>query len=651
MKRIICLLLCIMSIVACCSLTISAASEEASPSIMSELSNMTIGGKQFDEADYPVSSVDSNKYIISVVEKGFKNIGNSPDYALYLYVYNPNCEKIERTNENSVQIGVNLHEGNYYYYGLTLMSVSSDNRFLKFKVKARGNVGVDTLYMMQDAANERVYNIVTLRLYSKGSLAAYGVKKSFLFTGYDFDDTLACEKKDLYALDVEMYSTNWISPNSGAPLATISDHYEINSVYFTLPKSLFEDGTGYDYIESIRADFMKYEMTPIIVTRPGDIDSITKSAITEGTIVDPGSDVDVMDLMWSRDGISALGGPKGYYYYYTASKYLDSVCDKSVSTRYNCLAYYFENADLPEDYQWDYGTVKQLAVSAEELESYFYERYNDPSYDNGKLYNSETHLVVDYNSADFGEDYLYNMRTFMCGKSDLDRWFYQTWYKDDSYLFEDFNVACNKIDVINPADYASGLSSDNYREKADELFISENDMKHFSSICKQAVENDEYVVLLRFGFSYYWCSQVYDANKAGVGYVGPVGFAIQKTFYRSVSLIHIVFSKNGESVVVPVCSNTVDSFGDLYVYEDPTDKHPLIPDDKEDSFSEFWRKTIEFLKKVLKILLIVFLIPLLLPIIYFAMKLFLRLIKAISKLFKKTSSENTGNDVHSNKNE
>ena len=68
MKRILCLLLCLMSIVACCSLTISAASEEASPSIMEELPTLYIDGKQFNEADYPANKEDPNKYVISVVE-------------------------------------------------------------------------------------------------------------------------------------------------------------------------------------------------------------------------------------------------------------------------------------------------------------------------------------------------------------------------------------------------------------------------------------------------------------------------------------------------------------------------------------------------------------------------------------------------------
>ena len=72
-----------MSIVACCSLTISAASEEASPSIMEELPTLYIDGKQFNEADYPVNKEDPNKYVISVVEKGFKSISSSPDFALH----------------------------------------------------------------------------------------------------------------------------------------------------------------------------------------------------------------------------------------------------------------------------------------------------------------------------------------------------------------------------------------------------------------------------------------------------------------------------------------------------------------------------------------------------------------------------------------
>ena len=593
MKKILCLILCLISVVSCCSMTISAASETATV-VENELAQMTVAGEKFSEANYPVDTENSDKYVITVFEKGFKSVSSSSGFGLYVYIYNPNCEEIKNTSENSIQIGINLYADNYYFYGLSLMSKSEDNRFLKYMVVSRGAVGVNTLFMMQEAPNERVYNIGTLRLSVNDTLTSFHAKKSFLFTGYDFDGSLQCQSADLYGIDVKMYDTNWISPNAGFEGATMYDHYELASVYFTLPKSLFAEGTGYDYIESIRADFMKYQCTPIIVTRPGVFDQTTITAIEKGTEISLGGDTDVMDLWWNDNYRSYdlnVGDPIDHFYSESKAVYNDFCGGLTVtnSVYHNYLAYYFESTEIPEDFEWDDGLSQVIAVSAEKLKSYFYERYNDPNYDNSKLYTSEEQIIADYNSADLGEDYLYNMSAYMSNLTSLEKWLFSKYKENDAYIFDSVPKSCNKIDVItDPLKYVNvsdtfeyiNASGEDAKSVADKLFIGVNDVEHFSEICNQADQNNEYVVLLRFGFSEYSCVPVIDIweKMPSIDVVQEcVGFAIEKTFYRSVNLLQIVFSKDEQSIVVPVCSNTVDVFGDLVV-TDPDIGKDLFPD-------------------------------------------------------------------------
>lgn len=642
MKKILCLILCLISIVSCCSMTISAATEEVAPSVEGELAGMTMDGKLFNEADYPVNAEDPNKYILIGWETGFKNLSSSPDFNLFVYVYNPNCEKLRNTDEISVQIGVNMHADNYYFYKLGFMSASQDNRFIKYKVRSRGDVNVDTLYMNQDKPNERVYNFVTLRLNVGGVLKSFDAKKSFLFTGYDFDKSKKAQSADLYGIDVEMFATNWISQNAGFEGATIYDHYEIASMYFTLPKSLFDEGTGYDYIESIRADFMRYQCTPIIVTRPDVFDKTTSDAIEYGTLISPGCGIDVMDLFWSRYPNSVEF--QNAQQFYTESKFLYDRYNKySMSTYYNSLAYYFTSDKIPENFDWDDSTAQVVAVPAEKLEAYFYERYNDPNYANSKLFTSEEHLIVDYNSADLGEDYLYEMSTFTQNKTSFEKWFYEFLYKDESYLFQTFPNACNKIDIITDPSKYINVSDANAKSVADELFIGVNDVEKFSGICNKADLNDEYVVLLRFGFSDYTCMPVFDVWESDLGRSGPVAFAIDKVFYRSVNLLQIVFSKDEQSIVVPVCSNTVDAFGDLSVFDPDITDNPFADDaDWKKDLEELWEK----LQKILKILALCLLLIVLAPVIFFFVRWIFKISRgsanSIKRQIRKDKDDNNG---------
>ena len=595
MKRILCFIFCVLMLVSVCSLPALAA-DEPQKSVMEDLSTLYIDGKQFNEADYPLDPSDKNMYILTVVEKGFLNTSSSPDFALYIYVYNPSGLLVKDKLDNSVQIGVNADCTEYSFYGLRGQSVSADRRFIRFKVESYGTNSIVNLYKNQKQANERVYNVACLRLYVDSGMQRFKTVKTFYFKGFDHNGTLESEKCDMSALDVELYTTNWISPNAGTKVdgsaASIYDHYEINSVYFTLPESYFEDGY---YLASIRAVFDKLRLTPIVVTNTTEFHKNqegedTKYLIEQGWSIFDWSAKDFYDL-YVEPGL----GEQGWVFSESWGAGINVM-----GNRREFLAYYFESDLIPEDFDFDYGVNSAVAVSSEALKAYFYERVNNPDYDDSKLYESKELFELDYTAGK-----MLQMSTYTSDLSSFEKWFLKISQKNDSYLFEDFDAkGCEEFSVIGGEgdynlDYYINLPFDKYAEAANELYIGRNDMVHFKNVCQNAKNNGERVVILRFGFSDYTCRPLYDAwevNIPNFQYFPQVGFAINKYAFMSVSLSHLVFRNGVQSVVVPVVSDVVDSFGNLTIFEDPNDDNPL-PDKMEDP--KWWEELLEKIKELL----------------------------------------------------
>lgn len=573
MKRIICAFFAALLLISTFAVAVSAE-VETTATVLKELETLKIDGKAFSEADYPVNTENKTLSVLAVSEVGYLTSSSSPTYALYLYVYNPSKIAITDNSVNSVQLGLNDQCDEYFYRAIKLLSKSPDNRFLKFKVIDSSTYGyVSKCYWEQESDNERVYNVVSFRVFVSGKLKSYTVDKTFFFSGFDYMDTLTCSTKKLGALDVELHDTNWISPNAGTLAdgeteASIYDHYEINSVYFRVPKSYFDN---YGNLRSIRAIYDAVRLTPIILTREGDFDDVTKNAILNGDEIEVGGDVDVMDLYWKKVYVHSFSYRYRIEQLYTENKYLHDWWYESAygSEPYDTLAYYFEC--LPEKLDYSEFEVYKAVLSSEELKQYFYERYNDPYYDESKLYSDlQQGIVMDYNSRDYDGAALWNMITYgetLKKSSNFKKWWSKFSVNQNSYTWDDFNIEAEHIKVItDPSAYVGVGSTDSAKEAcANELFIGFNDVGIFAEECKEAAANNEYVVLLRFAFSDYSCVPVKDLYE--IGYVGPfVALAVEKWAYMNLNVARLVFCDNGVDVVVPTASNTVDSFGDLDGY-------------------------------------------------------------------------------------
>ena len=644
MKKAFCLLLAVLSLVAVFMMPISAAST-STKNVMKDLSTLKIDGKQFEAADYPRNANDKNLYLLTVVEQNFQSFESSRGYRLYLYVYNPSCHYFTNSFDDSAQIGLNMDCKEYGHYAITIESRSGDDRFLRIQVtdpetseggkETSNHLFKNNLYVQQTDKETctRVYNFVALHLAVNGKIEPFALNSCYMFSGYDWNDTITCSTKDLKTHQIELYHTNWISPNAKYKVATSPfggkivadgyDHYELASVYFKLPKSILED--GYKNIVGFSAKFEKLHLTPILVV---DEDRFLNEEYTDTTVgqgdwtktcvlnaypnIPSKETSDVYDFV-AASGFGALDVCD--WVYTNSLKISDWWCGQYGAKLYTTLAYYFDCEKLRGVDFGNFGdNYSMLAVSDKTLRDYYYSQLAKGISKN-VLYSSRELCNVTYKPT--ATDMGYNLTSFVHDISKWEKFLMGIQYDNCSYIFEDYGqktvdyfTVLNSGSSLNPNsfEYYYGKTS---KDVADALYIGENDVQDFLAVCRDA-GNDEMVVILRFAFSDYRCIPLLlDDEDIQTG-THQVGFAIDKYAYRNVNVYEtIVCATDGTERTIPLVSNTIDVFGDLVIFENPKDEHPLIPDIIEQKGKDWWETFLKILKWVGIALLVLVLLPVL----------------------------------------
>ena len=107
MKKIICIVLCVITLFGVLAFpgTAEDSADISTSDVMSDLKVMNIGGVKFSEALYPKNPALTHVQILSFLEYGYDYSGDQSDYGIYVYVYNPSCKNIKKSNYNKIQIG------------------------------------------------------------------------------------------------------------------------------------------------------------------------------------------------------------------------------------------------------------------------------------------------------------------------------------------------------------------------------------------------------------------------------------------------------------------------------------------------------------------------------------------------------------------
>lgn len=185
-----------------------------------------------------------------VVDLGEYKYGTS-GYALYLYVWN--CEQdadfLHNSPRNRVEM-YNQKKQEYVHLNVQFIEKSFD-QFYKYKIEF--DVSSDPFVN----GSARIYDVVGFEAYEKNGLNAtdHTVGKRFKYTGYYYNNNLACESSDLDTLHLNI---------SGGVYSTESSHQsetaknDLYYVWFDVDKSLF---TKYGNLYAIHCDYYKFDMS------------------------------------------------------------------------------------------------------------------------------------------------------------------------------------------------------------------------------------------------------------------------------------------------------------------------------------------------------------------------------------------------------
>ena len=189
--RILCFCFVIVVLVSSIPLSVGAATTIDASGVYSDLKNMKV-----DLSLYKKNIEDANVKIISFLEYAYDANGKHGDYGLYLYVYNPTCEKIEKNSAfNTVQLSIETISGNvsaYKKYKLIFISNSTESDgeglghlYYKFKID------VPSSFVNTVAKVKRIYKVVDLELQypDEYNPRMSKISNEYIYTGYQAWET------------------------------------------------------------------------------------------------------------------------------------------------------------------------------------------------------------------------------------------------------------------------------------------------------------------------------------------------------------------------------------------------------------------------------------------------------------------------------
>ena len=590
-KKVICFALSCIILLSLFSFFVSAETTD-SDKLLQELSTLKIGEDAFSKEKYPKDNTQTSLLLLTAAERNFRTNANSPEYAFELYFYNPAGIVVTNSSVNRLSMAFDMDSDEYQFYYMDLVSKTDDNLFLKFRLRG----SVTDLYKKQPSTDCRFYNLVSVQVVVGGILQTYDISKAYVYSGYDFNNTLSCREDDLETIKTTLHSSVWRSQYN-----IKDDPYtfeQIATAYFTIPRSFL---TKYGELYSLKSTYDEYRSSPVIVTNSADFNGRTElvNALQSGGSAP--SDFG-MYYGYSKSAVPGVGSSSIYEWLFGSV----STASKIVVKQVNSIYYYFYAPDLSFIGS---GDSKRLysAVSSAEFAKYISEHSGGSKVTvNENLYESATIGKV----LNTTKDDLYKQLT----KTYREGNFWQKLFGKHYISTSEGSVQIPQIQVVeNPADYTYATAT-----QMEALYLNVNDTTEFLDVCKEAVKNDCVVVCYHFAESDYQVHELTVSPKLSDKDDDHSTWMAQQTFYYNFSLISATFHRDGAYHTVPVSSNSINVIGGIDVTE-PEDNMFSLPDD----FKDFLEKLFEILKVigiVLAAVLVVFVVvqfvvPLLSPIV------------------------------------
>lgn len=570
------------------------------------------GEKTFNIENYPFQETATPQmHVINVVEYCYSFRANQRgNYGLYLYVYNPNGQDILTDSlANKVQIAVAYDSSpvtsdskptDYDKFRLQFCSKSTGeykNLFYKFKVIDKKSADGKTIAERVNSMARR-YDISGIELHTRGMdnaieyplTGAYALTDthkgygSFTFTGFakgygadeEAESTLAVSANKLEWVQLDVKHTFYRTNTS----TEVNHQNQIDTVYFSVPKRLFDD---YGKLQRIKAEWYEYVTKEILVTSNQDFYNAAKpyegkpvGTVKDGGLYDYNENVGYSLGANAGDWGGGLQGAswgwnlgKGYlhlpcnilYYMFHTKNWcsidsydpyaenVEAIGGVSSNDLYEFIKSYdksFEKGALP---------IKTQSISADLFE--------DDIEENRKMDNERGKIQKGYSYYDFDAEL--DLQEWQ-GWGDKDKDFWDKWLGWWNKIPEENGKTVSPIQVIEKDSPLMKLSDS---ELVDELFINSSDISEFRKTYNEAItvngkdDEEKVVVLFRFAVTDYTAFPV-DIMQLGKGFLGSdthtsgQAYIAQQTVFFDFDIIQLTFNKVENYTVIPCVSSPID---------------------------------------------------------------------------------------------
>lgn len=524
--------------------------------VLDDLDGAVIDGEPFNLSDY---EFDESKElsVISFVEFGYSFRSDSrQDYALYVYLYNPQGLNFEDNSElNYLQMS--YAGDNYAKYPLEFLNKSTnagyEGMFYKYKLDLTES---QRQAMLNDlSSSKRVYKVSGIELLRAGDYNAteFDVSNTYTYTGYSLgygpeaatESSLVCTSSGLETLTLEVNGAAYTPDGTNGENNYTQDM--LHSVYFAVPDEIVNEYGG---ISKIYAQWLNAVTQPIFVTDNREaydalLPDLGKTIpehleYREQQPFGFASDVAIYNSNHSYDGWEGnFAGEKINTLYY-------SFLADDENSYINDDEQYVLSGDVVLDYVREYSATH---ASADNLVAGKYSPELFSEYD------------TDFTYAEIEADDGYSLTNEKLTQS-----FWEKLFNLPGTVVVD--SAFENIDAIYQVKDSD--VSDNVERTCDNLYINESYYNEFRHFYDSATASGKTVYIFRYYQSEYECAV------AEVEEWTPT--SLQPNMYRQVSgkhyvakthvsidfdIIKVRFTKGTVNTEIPVVSTPIDFFPDL----------------------------------------------------------------------------------------
>lgn len=569
--RILCLMFSILFVLTTFSFNAFAASTIDATEVLKDLSRLRIDytAKKFNK-----DTEEKTPKLVYFLEYAYDYNGDQNDYGLYVYIFNPSGEVIERDSElNTIQLSTYDVSGKMTAskkYRLQFISYSTesgyDHLFYKFKVK------LDSGFVSSLVKAKRSYCISDLEIKypTDRNARMTNIESTYTYTGFQeyhgvdntsAHSTLSYESNTLETISVELHPASWktISSDKGEHY-----QYEVSSVYFSIPNYYLEkygdiSDENFKGLHSVDMEWYEYKINGLIT------DNVTFADLASEQI---GKSCTVKDPTWLDTIVTNESVPFSFYTeIYKASPFGDPYYERAYNLKLHSVDAHIDNTFPRIHNVFNYTTEEFELIGTEQILNSIYGDkgfWHYGNVDSGRKagHNEVTISVDDKKLNDLIGSYASTHNDFI------------TWL--NSCLTGKGNLNADKegYDPINPIHMVTSedvnlIYSD--KKVSDDLFISEGDVDSLRGFYTSSAASGKTTYLMRFAVTDYFCSEVvaFDSKFPHFltgAYIGEKisgnHYFMEKTIFKDFDVINFTFKNpEGGYVTVPASSKPITIVG------------------------------------------------------------------------------------------